>query len=887
MRWYCKLPLRLRSLFHRQEAEQELDEEIKFHLQSLVDQYISQGMEPQAARRAAFHELGHVEALKEECREARNVNFVENVLQDVHFGVRMLRRNPGFSALAILCLVLGIGSNAAVFSWIEGILLHPYPAVAHQDRLLMLAATGRGDAGYNGLSWPDLQDLRRSCTLCDAVIAEKIVGVTLSIGDRAESGAGSLVSSNYFDALGIRPILGRGFEPDEDFGRNAHPVAVISYELWQNRFKGDPSIVGKTQVLNGLPHTIVGVAPQGFYGTFIGYSWKLWVPISMQERFEPGGYKMDSRGERWIEGFLRMKPGVTTEQVQAELSSLAQRLENSYPATNRGLGIKVLPLWKAPFNGASFMLPTLEIGLGIGVFVLLIVCANVSNLLLVRFFARRHEISARLALGAGRRRVLQQLFTEGLILSVIGAVGGVLLAYWCRNLLVVLIPPRSGPIFLPGQMDWRVLVLSAGVCLISTVLFALVPVLESSKVDLASALKSESGGVVGSRGRARVRAGLVIVQVSLSFVLLVAAGLLVLSLEKIRTGSPGFSTDGVLSTAVNLMAAGYDTPRAKDFQDALMDRVRTIPGIEVAAYGRVTPLGYRDYTEAPIAVEGYEPATNELPMLSYNEVSPSYFATMGIQLISGREFTRADNENSPPVAIVNEAMVTQYWHGENPVGKRFQVNGRWMRVVGVAKLSKYRSIMEAPKAFFYVPLRQNFAPTTGLVLRTQQPADAIARALAREVRGLDPDLAPYAVITMREQIERSTSAQHAAVMLLSIFGSLAVVLATIGLYGVLSYAVSQSTRELGLRMALGARGSDLLRIVISQGLSLTATGVIVGATIALAGTRLLGYLLYKVSPRDPLAFGSAFAVLIVAALAACLVPALRATRTDPVRALRQ
>ena len=887
MRWRYTFPLRLRSLFRRQHAEKELNEEIQFHLQSLCDQYLVQGMTSEAARRAAIYELGHVEAVKEQCREARNVSFVENAVGDIRFGLRMLRRNPGFSGLAILCLVLGIGSNAAVFSWIEGILLDPYPAVAHQDRLLMLAATRRGEAGYNGLSWPDLKDIQRSCTLCDAVVAEKIVGVTLSIGDRAESGAGSLVSSNYFDALGIRPILGRGFLPEEDFGRNAHPVAVISYQLWQNRFHGDSSIVGKTQVLNGLPHTIVGVAPKGFYGTFIGYSWKLWVPISMQERFEPGGYKMESRGERWIEGFLRMKPGVTPGQVQAELSGLAERMENSYPATDRGIGIKVLPLWKAPFNGASFMLPTLEIGFGIGISVLLIVCANVSNLLLVRFFARRHEIAARLALGAARGRVLQQLFTEGLTLSVIGAAGGILLAYWCRNLLVVLIPPRSGPIFLPGQMDWRVLVLSAGVCLLSTVLFAIVPVLESSKVDLASALKSESGTVVGARGRARMRASLVVVQVSLSFVLLVGAGLVVLSLEKIRTGSPGFSTDGVLSTAVNLMAAGYDTPRARSFQEALMDRVRTIPGIESAAYGRVTPLGYRDYSEAAIVVEGYEPAKNEQPRLSYNEVGPAYFSTMGIPLISGREFTRADNEASPLVAIVNEAMVKQYWRGgEDPVGKRFQVNGRWMQVVGGARNSKDRSIREAPTAFFYVPLRQNFAPTTGMVLRTHEPADAVARALAREVHALDPDLAPYAVITMREQVERSTSAQHAAVMLLSIFGSIAVVLATIGLYGVLSYAVSQSTRELGLRMALGARGSDLLRIVISQGLRLTAIGILVGAMIALSGTRLLGYLLYKVGPRDPVAFGSAFAIMMAAQLAACLVPALRATRTDPVRALR-
>src|SRR5438270_4295984 len=386
MRWYYKVPLRLRSLLRRQETERELDEEIQFHFQSLIDEYLARGMKPEAARYAALRELGHLEAVKEKCREARNVNFIGNILQDLHFGLRMLRRSPGFSALAILCLVLGIGSNAAVFSWIEGILLRPYPAVAQQDRLFVLAGTTRGTAGFNGISWPDFLDFQSSCTLCDSVIAEKIIGATLSIGDRAEWGVGSLVSCNYFDTMGVRPILGRGFRPEEDYGRNAHPVTVISYQLWQNRFHGDPSIVGKTQVLNGRPHTIIGVAPKGFYGTFIGYSWKLWVPISMQERFEPGGYKMENRGERWIEGFLRMKPGVTAEQVQAEVSTLAERLENSYPETNRGQGIKVLPLWKAPFNGASFMLPTLGIALGIGVLVLLIVCANVSNLLLVRFF---------------------------------------------------------------------------------------------------------------------------------------------------------------------------------------------------------------------------------------------------------------------------------------------------------------------------------------------------------------------------------------------------------------------------------------------------------------------------------------------------------------------
>ena len=887
MRWYYKFPLRLRSLFRRRKAERELQEEIDFHLQALADQYLAQGMTPEGARAAARREMGHLESVKEECRGARNVNFIENVFTDLHFGLRVLRRNPGFSALAILCLTLGIGANASVFSWIEGLLLRPYPAVANQERLFVLAGTARGTAGFDAVSWPDLVDFRRSCTLCDSLIAEKIMGATLSIGDRAEYGVGSLVSSNYFDAMGVSPFMGRGFRPEEDYGRNAHPVAVISYQLWQNRFRGDPNIIGKTQMLNGLPHTIVGVAPKGFYGTFVGYSWQFWVPISMQERFEPGGYKMENRGERWIEGFARLKPGVTAEQAQSEISAIAQRLENSYPAMDKGRGIKLLPLWKAPFNGSSVMLPTLGIALGIGAFVLLIVCANVSNLLLVKFIAQRHEITARLALGAARGRILQQLLTEGLMLSAIGGSGGIVLAYWCRNLMALLVPSRGVPIFMPGRMDWRVLVLTVGVCMTTTVLFALVPVFESRKVDIASALKSESGTVTGSRGRARIRAGLVVIQVSLSFVLLVGASLVVLSLNKIRTGNPGFSMDGVLNTAVNLMASGYDTQRAKNFQDAFMQRVQALPGVESAAYARVTPFSYRSYTAAPIAVDGFQPAPNEQPTLEYNEVSPDYFRTMGISLISGREFTRADNETSPPVAIVNEVMVKQYWHGENPIGERLQVNGRWLQVVGVAKVSKYRSILETPQPFFYVPLRQNFAPTVGVNIRTQQPADVIARALASEVHALDPDLAPYAVITMREQVERATQSQHVAVTLLSVFGGLAVLLAAIGLYGVMSYAVSQSTRELAVRMALGARTADLLRIVLSQGLSLTGAGVIVGTIIALGGTRLLGYLLYKVSPRDPVAFASAFAIMMLASVTACLLPAWRAMRTDPVRALRE
>src|SRR2546426_5733182 len=425
------------------------------------------------------------------------------MIQDLRYGFRMLRRSPGFSLLAILCLTLGIGANAAVFSWIEGILLRPFPLVVDQDRLLAVAGTNRGAAGaLIEMSWPDFQDLARNCTLIEAFISEKITGTTLSIGDRAERAPGSMVSANYFDAIGVRPMLGRGFEPGEDSGRNAHPVVVISYQMWQDRFHGDPSIIGKTQVLSGLPHTIVGVTPKGFYGTFVGYAFQFWGPAAMQSQFDAGVYKLEDRGARWIEGDVRLKPGVTRAQAQAEISGVATRLEADYPETNRGRGIRLFPLWQTPFNNAGALLPTLGIALVVVLSVLLIACANVGNLLLVRAFARQQEMTIRLSVGAGRGRLVKQLMTEGLMLSAIAAAGGLVVANWLRDALALLTPPRGGVLLrLPGALDWRVLALSAGVCVVATLLFGLVPAVLTSHIDLAGALRSESSGVVGGRSR--------------------------------------------------------------------------------------------------------------------------------------------------------------------------------------------------------------------------------------------------------------------------------------------------------------------------------------------------------------------------------------------------
>jgi predicted permease len=885
--WFYTLPLRLRSFFRREQVDEELRDELRDHLEQQIRENLAAGMSPEEARYAALRALGGVTQIEQQCRDARGGGVVDDLVQDLRYGFRQLFRSRGFSILAILCLTLGIGANAAVFSWIEGILFRPYPAVAHQERLLAIGGTARGETGATGISWPDFLDLQRSCTLCETFFVSKITGSTLNIGERAEVTTGSIVSANYFDAIGVHPVLGRSFEPGEDVGSDAHPVAVISYQLWRNRFKSDPQIIGKMQRLNNLPHTIIGVAPEGFYGTFVGWAMHFWVPASMEETFESGGYKLEDRGARWIEAYVRLKPGVTRAQAQAEISAIATRLENNYTATNRGRGIKLWPLWQTPFNNAGTLLPTLEIMLAVGAFVLLIACANVGNLLLVRSFARRHEMTIRLAIGASRIRLLKQLLTEGLILSTLGAVGGLLVAYWCRHALVLLFPARHGvSMYLPGEIDWRVMSLSAGICLLATLIVGLVPAFQTRNLELAGALKAGASGVVGARGKAWVRSSLVAFQVCLSFILLVGAALLLQSLQKIRTTSPGFSTKNVVQTGVSLISAGYDVPHARTFLEELIVRVRALPGVESAAFARLGPLGYGTYSSTPIAVDGYQPPPEEQPTVDYNQVGSDYFATLGIPLLSGREFTRADDENAPLVAIVNQTMAARYWRDQDPIDRRLQVKGRWVRVIGVAADSKYESMRESPKPFFYVPLLQDFVRGPDLFIRTAQPLRSISAALLREVHALDENLALYEMITLQEQVDRSTSPQLVAVNLVSILGGLALLLAAVGLYGVMSYAVAQSIRELGLRMALGASVGSVFRWVLSRGLRLAAVGVLCGATAGLALTRLFGKLLYNVGPNDPLAFASAMAVMTIASVAACLLPAWRATRTDPARVLR-
>ena len=818
----------------------------------------------------------------------------DDLRADVRFGLRMVVRQPGVSLLAILCLTVGIGANASVMTWIEGILLRPFAMVQHQDRMMAITGTESGVAGAAGenteLSWPDFQDLAKRTDAFDWFVVDRIMGATLSLGDRASVATGSIVSANYFDAVGVRPLLGRGFTPDENYGRNAHPVTVISYQLWQDLFKGDPNVVGRTQILNGIPHTIVGVMPEGFKGTFVGWAFQFWVPVSMQEKFDTSspGYKLEDRSARWIEGYARLKPGVSAARAQQELTAAATELEREYPEINRGRGVKLFPLWQTPFNGAGVLLPTLEIALSVAVCLLLIACANVSNLLLMRALRRRHELTVRLSIGASRRRLIQQLLTEGMVISALSALGGFAVAYWCRNLLVMLLPRRGSTVMnLPGQIDWRVLALGTAVCALTTLLVGLAPALRASKVELATALKSDSVTVAGQGRRNLMRSGLLVLQVALSFVLLTGAGLLIESLRAIENADPGFNSKGVLTTWLDLATAGYDANKAKNFQDDLVERLRAVNGVQSVAFARKTPFTYRAYSSGSIATDLYHPAKDEQPTVNYNEVGPEYFSTLQIPFIEGRAFVREDDENAPLVAVVNDTMARKFWPGRDPLGDRLQVNGRWMQVVGVVKTAKYGNMMEPPTPFFYVPMRQNLALASDLNIRASLSSEEMTKTLAREMKAIDPSLLPHTVLTMEQQISYTSGPQKAAARMISVLGGLAILLTAIGLYSVLSYSVTQRKRELAIRVAVGADRSQLLRLVVRNGMTLTAIGLGSGLAAALGTTRLLGYLLYRVSPRDPVAFGTALGMMIVVAMTATVVPAWRASRIDPIGPLHE
>jgi predicted permease len=869
-------------------SDAEIERELRDHLALEAEEIVARGVAPGDAALLARRRFGNVTTIQELTQESWGGRWLGDLGQDARFGLRTLRRAPVFTVVAILCLALGIGSNAAVLSWTEGIIHRPFPGVRNQDRLVAIASTAKGASDYDEMSWPDFMDLARGTKGFETFFVSKITGATLTGGDRSQRIIGQLVTANFFDAVGVHPLMGRGFLPGEDVGHGGHPVTVISYRLWQDHFGGTPSIVGTTINYNGQPHTIVGVAPREFLGTFVGYAMQFWLPAAQQAVVDASGYKLDDRSARWVEGFGRLAPGVSVEAGQAQVNAVARRLESDFPNDDRGRGIRIFPLWDNPFDNAKDLKPVLRVGAFVSALVLLIVCANIANLLLVRALARKAEFTVRRAIGAARGRLMRQLITEGLLLAATGTVIGVLLAYSSRNALGLFFAPRGGITLVFGSdFNWRVLSTSALLGVASTLVFAVVPAIQATRVDLASAMRAAASGAIGGGARGRVRGLLVLVQVSLSVVLLVGAGLVVRSLARLLVSDTGFETARVTTTTIDLFSAGYDTARAHRFEDDLLARGHNTIGVRSVALSRSLPFSARPYDNAPILVDGYSPARDEQPTADLNAVTPGYFATLGILLLEGRDFSAADADTSLPVAIVSRAMAERYWRGESPVGKRLKLRDTWRQVVGVAGDIRYRSLTQAPSMLFYVPLAQRRPTAVVMFLRTDAANPVgLPSAVVGEIHRIDPNVSPFEFVSLREQVNRSTSGQQITATLLLLFAGVALFLATIGLYGVISYMVSQSTRDLGMRMALGATPTTLMALVLSSGLRLTFAGIGVGVVLALGTTRLLGDMLFHVGPRDPLVFGGVILVMTAASSIACAIPAWRAARLDPVRALR-
>jgi len=816
-------------------------------------------------------------------------------LQDLRFAARVLLRNPGFTAVAVLSLALGIGANSTIFTLVNAVLLRPLP-MQDPDRLVALFTTDERNRGsffnYMQTSRPNFQDYRQGNDVFSGMVAHNGLPLAFSGKGEPEQIFGEMVSGDFFGVLGVKPALGRAFLPDEDKVPGASLVTVLSDSFWQRRLGGDPAVVGREIALNGHAFTVVGIAPQGFKGANAIFAPALWVPTMTHPQLATGFLKenMESRRALIFGMTGRLKPGVTLVEAEARLKAIAGQLAREYPDDNAGRSVALLPLSQATINPgfrenmtrAAVLLLTM-VGL-----VLLIACANVANLLLARASARQREVAVRLSLGASRGRLVRQLLTEGLLLALVACVLGLLIAYWAQGVLWSQRPPGLAVDAVDLTPNLRVLGFTLAVSLVTAIAFGLAPALRASRPDIVGELKQRGGPAVGGNRPLNLRSLLVAGQVALALVALVGAGLFVKSLGNAQRIDPGFDHEKLAVLTVDLGAQGYGEQQARDFQRRMLERAAALPGVERATLASGVPLFQGGFmrTVFPEGVDSSDRKNGKLVQL--NTVEPGYFETMGISLLRGRDFAPSDHPESTRVVVVNETMAKQFWPEQEAVGKRFKFFGQdwWNEVVGIARDGKYNFLGENPQPHIYLSLTQTFEPAVSLHLRTAgDPATALGMA-RREVQSMDRVLPITNAFTFGEILRQSLWAPRMGAALLAVFGLLSLVLAVIGIYGVMAYSVNQRTRELGLRMALGADQGDVLRLVVRQGVTLAAFGIAVGLALAFAGTRLVGNLLFGVTTHDPLIFAGIPLLLALAALLASVQPAWRAARVDPAVALR-
>src|SRR5262245_14464871 len=815
-----------------------------------------------------------------------HVRRIEMITQDIRYGWRLMVRKPAFALVAVLTLGLGIGANVTMFSWTQIMLQRQVRGVSDGGRLVALNGTTRSRIDLS-ISYPDFVDLRqRRPDSVEDLIAFTLAPMSLRTnGGDPQRTFGQLVSGNFFSALGVRPALGRAFLSEEDRTPNGHPVVVFSDSFWRRRFGGDPSIVGRTVILNGVAYTVIGIAPPDFRGTEPYLNLDLWVPMAMQPSVTSGGNRLGVRGNSWLEVMVRLKPGATIGRAQADFDVIARNLADTYP-DDKGRGLKVSELWRAPSSGGPAVIGVMIIQQSVACVVLLIACANVANLLLARAASRQRETAVRLTLGASRTRLVQQLLTESTLLALAGGLCGIVMSYWTKDLVRLFVPPAPLPIEMNPALDLPVVVFALVMAGASVVAFGLVPAVQGSMSSVGASLKESAGQLTASPRRARIRQTLVVAQVALSLMLLVSAGLFLRTLQNAQALDPGFSTRTGLLASIDLLPAGYDAARGRVFFRDLLARVRELPGVEAASVATKVPLGFGGNSDMGVSIDGYTPAPNEEISIYYNRVGSDYLKTMGITVVAGRDFTDLDTTDRPDVVMVNETVVRRYFSGRNPIGGRIRLGNRTLEVVGVARDGKYSSITEAPRSFMYMPVQQWYRADTVLHVKSSVDPGTLVPRLHEVLRALDSNVPLFDVRTIAEQLSIAIFIQRMVASLLGAFGALALLLATVGLYGVIAAVAAQRTPEIGMRMALGATRRDIVAMIVRQGLSLTLTGVAIGWIAALGATRLFKSLLVGVSATDAPSFAVTTILLVTVAMAAAYLPARRAARIDPLQALR-
>jgi macrolide transport system ATP-binding/permease protein len=814
-------------------------------------------------------------------------------IQDLRYGVRMLLKSPGVSIVAVLALALGIGANTAIFSGVSAFLFRPLP-VPEPDQLVRTFEVSDDRGIADDISYPDFVDYRDQNTVFEGIVAESIVQAAISDQKQNEVVWGQVVSGNYFDVLRVKPILGRTFAAEEDKTPGASAVVVLGHSLWQRRFAADPNIVGKTVEMNGRPYNVIGIAPPSFKGTKFGLSLDFWAPMMMVEELDHSPHVLTSRNSHWMNVIARLKPGVSRDQAAAAMSGIAQRLNQTYPnARTSGTRVTLKTEQDGRWGDASVVMKSAgAIAMAIVGLILLIACANVANLLLARAASRRKEMGVRLALGASRSRLIRQLLTEGLLLSALGGGLGLLLAYWVTALMqgfVPLLPYTIVSDFF--ALDTRALWFTLAVSLLSGVVFGLAPAWHASNPELVPILKGDvNTGQRGKRRRLTLRNSLVVAQVAMSLVVLVCGGLFIKSFRNAQQMDPGFTSKGILLVSLNPQLVGYDEEQTKNFFRQIVDRAAALPGVQGASVAGLIPLGDSSNSNGPILKEGetLAPGSPGRSILN-NVVSPGHFKTLQIPLLEGRDFDERDRNGAQRVIIVNERMAQILWPGEDAIGKRIYIGPEShdaIEVVGVAPTGKYRTLAEDPKPYYYSPMAQRPAGGMTLMVRTTNDPRSLVSAIRKEVQTIDGRMPLSSIKTMTEHLTYALWAPNMAATLALAFGIVALLLSAVGLYSVMAYVVSQRTREVGIRMALGAQRRDVLQLITSQGMRLALVGVVIGFALSLALARALSSVLIGVSAYDLTTFVAGPLLLAAVAFVACLIPARRATKVNPLVALR-